>query len=81
MENLLKAKPRYIIRKSCISGKTRHSQTKLQITDTVSLKEGNSFVKKDNYLFETSLITIEIWRDVTNKITNWRTRKYVSQTH
>ena len=28
MENLLKAKPRYITRKSYISGKTRHSQTK-----------------------------------------------------
>ena len=81
--NLLKAKPRYITRKNYISGKTRHSQTKLQITHTVSLKQGNtnSFVKEDNCLFETSLITIGIWTVVTNKITNWRTRKCVSQTH
>ena len=70
--NLLKAKPRYITRKSYISGKTGHSHTKLQITHTVSLKQGNSFVKQDNYLFETSLITFEIWTVVTNKITNWR---------
>ena len=70
--NLLKAKPRYITRKNYISGKTRHSHTKLQITHTVSLKQGNSFVKQDNYLFETSLIPIEIWTVVTNKIKNWR---------
>ena len=67
--NLLKAKPRYITRKSYISGKTRHSHTKLQITHTVSLKQGNIFVKKqDNYLFETSLIIIEILTVVTHKI-------------
>ena len=45
--------------------KLQFTQNCVNHTHTVSLKQGKSFVIQDNYLLETSQITIEIWTATT----------------